>query len=196
MFHPRCMYPARTGTHTCVQRERFSARAVIIFLPAIPGPIIHFPPLPTRKGQQRQEAEAGRKEGRKGLAGKQRSIESGTALACRHLWQRHSIPIYSCMHVRSQVEYTIAEHDGQQKRFERPTMCLKAQETSAGNILRMRYRGRNDTSWIIQSIRPSIVPVGQAQAPLYLLVELEKSVPRVRTISLRSGRSGWTILSP
>ena len=64
MFHPRCMYPARTGTHTCVQRERFSARAVIIFLPAIPGPIIHFPPLPTRKGQQRQEVEAGRKEGR------------------------------------------------------------------------------------------------------------------------------------
>lgn len=64
MFHPRCMYPARTGTHTCVQRERFSARAVIIFLPAIPGPIIHFSPLPTRKGQQRPEAEAGRKEGR------------------------------------------------------------------------------------------------------------------------------------
>ena len=196
MFHPRCMYPARTGTHTtCVQRERFSAARCNYFSPGHSGSDHSFFAPSDSKGAATSGGR-GRKEGREGLAGKQRSIESGTALACRHLWQRHSIPIYSYMHVRSQVEYTIAEHDGQQKRFERPTMCLKAQETSAGNVLRMRYRGRNDTSWIIQSIRPSIVPVGQAQAPLYLLVELEKSVPRVRTISLRSGCSGWTILSP
>lgn len=181
-------------THVCTTRALLCPRCNY-FSPGHSGSDHSFSAPSDSKGAATSGGR-GRKEGRKGLAGKQRSIESGTALACRHLWQRHSIPIYSYMHVRSQVEYTIAEHDGQQKRFERPTMCLKAQETSAGNVLRMRYRGRNDTSWIIQSIRPSIVPVGQAQAPLYLLVELEKSVPRVRTISLRSGCSGWTILSP
>ena len=65
MFHPRCIYPARTGTHTtCVQRERFSAARCNYFSPGHFGSDHSFFAPSDSKGAATSGGR-GRKEGRK-----------------------------------------------------------------------------------------------------------------------------------